>query len=55
MYKLMYGGCVTVTTGCILNFVLEHVAEFTVVRKLLIGRRCYRQHSKAVFLSINQG
>lgn len=34
VYKLLYGGCVTVTTGCILNFALEHVAEFTVVRKV---------------------
>lgn len=34
VYKLLYGGCVTVTTGCILNCVLEHVAEFTVVRKV---------------------
>ncbi|KAL9956044.1 hypothetical protein ACROYT_G037463 [Oculina patagonica] len=31
VYKLLYGGCVTVATGCILNFVLEHVAEFTVL------------------------
>lgn len=31
VYKLLYGGCVTVTTGCILNCLLEHVAEFTVL------------------------
>ena len=42
VYKLLYGGCVTVTAGCILNCLLEHVVEFTVVRKVE-----HIEHSKA--------
>lgn len=34
VYKLLYGGCVAVSTGCIFNCLLEHVAEFTVVRNV---------------------
>lgn len=53
--KLLYGGVVTVTTCCFFNYVLEHVAEFTVVRKALYPCIKLKRTATCTFVSNTHG